>query len=113
VPTEYFLKDKPTILFATIVQGTDPRVVVNACLQQAQALRRGATQLPLLRNYVVDFAGVPSKEYGAHQYLVTWTRIAEGMEPPAAWEEFERRLSALHAGELSQPAEPVPAPARP
>jgi len=110
VPTEYFLKDKPTILFATVVPA---RAVLSNCVQQGQALRLEQAQLPALRDYVVDFAGVASKEYGAHHYIVTWTRIAEGVEPSAAWKEFERRLSALQAGEPSPPAEPVPAPARP
>ena len=108
VPMEYFLKDKPTILFATVVQAAEPHVVVNTCLQQAQALRRTAAQLPLLRNYVVDFAGVPCKEYGAHEYIVTWTRIAEGGEPRAAWGELERRLSALRAEETSETPRQVP-----
>jgi arabinofuranosyltransferase len=110
VPTEYFLKDRPTILFATVVQTADPRAVQAACMQQAQALRLRQAQLPALRDYVVDFAGVPSKEYGAHQYIVTWTRIAAGVEPSAAWAELERRLSTLQA---SEPAGPLPTPPMP
>ncbi len=99
VPKEYFLKDKPTILLAMVEPGTDPRVVANVCLQQARALRLEQSRLPLLRKYVVDFARVPCEDYAEHQYIVTWTRIAAGVEPRAAWTKLERRLSELrHEG---------------
>jgi arabinofuranosyltransferase len=113
VPTEYFLKDRPTILLATVVQTADPRAVLSTCMQQAQALRLKQAQLPALRDYVVDFARVPCEDSAEQQYIVTWTRIAAGVELPEAWAELERRLSALQAEEAPETPGPVPQPARP
>ena len=108
VPTEYFLKDEPTILWATVVQAADPRALVNTCLQQAQALRLQQARLPPLRGYVVDFARVPCEDTAERRYIVAWTRIADGVEPREAWAELERRLSALRDEETSRTPRSVP-----
>ena len=108
VPKEYFLKDKPTILLATVVPAADPRAVINTCLQQAQALRTEQGRTPLLRDYVVDFARVLREDHAEHQYVLTWTRIAEGVEPRAAWGELERRLRALGAEDAPRPSRSLP-----
>ena len=108
VPKEYFLKDKPTILLATVVQAADPYALVNTCLQQAQALRLEQAQLPALRDYVVDSARVPCADDSEHRYIVTWTRIAGDVEPREAWADLERRLSTLGAEETSGTPRQVP-----
>jgi hypothetical protein len=113
VPMEYFLKDKPTILSASVVQSADPRVVAAACARQARALRLQQMHSPPLRRYVVDFAPVPAAERAAPHVLVTWRRLADGVDPTDAWAAFERRLSALRARQTIEPPDSVPQPPRP
>jgi len=108
VPKEYFLKDKPTILLATVVQAADPYALVNTCLQQAQALRLEQAQLPALRDYAVDFARVPSEDDTEPRYLLTWTRIAEGADPREAWAELDQRLNAFRTENTLGAPRPAP-----
>jgi hypothetical protein len=105
VPHEYFLKDQPAILRATVVQGAGTRAVVGACRRWAYALRRGAARLRLDQRYVPDFAELPETgQAGLPRYVVTCTRIPEGSDPGAAWADFEDRLRALQStGRLSEP----------
>ena len=96
VPSEYFLKDHPTILYAMVEEHADPRGIAAACVRESRALREGFADLQLHRRYVIDFARVPTDEAGdTPRYIVTWTRLGDGADPQAAWRELEQRVREL------------------
>ncbi len=100
VPSEYFLKDKPTILYAKIIEKDDPRGVAGALARESRSLRQGFADLQLDRRYVIDFARLPTdRAAGAPRYIVAWTRIADGTNPNAAWQKFQQRVNRLLSGE--------------
>ena len=95
VPKEYFLKDRPTIYFATVVTENDPRVFAGICKREERALRNEPPRLQLDRQYVVDFERLPDTAAKEQNYIITWTRIADGVTPQAAWADFQQRLRQL------------------
>ena len=100
VPSDYFLKNNPTILFASVVENADSRGIAGACVREARALRQNYSDLRLDRRYVIDFARVPADDAnGNPRYIVTWTRIAADSDPQAAWNDFENRVRGLLRGE--------------
>jgi hypothetical protein len=105
VTGDYFLKDKPTILFAIVVQEASHEKVANACRWYARLLREAHQEVPVDHLYVADFVRVPTADARDQpQYLITWTRIAEGVDWRDAWEAFDKRVSALeHNGYLPLP----------
>lgn len=97
VPTEYFLKDRPTILEAFALQADEPRDAAQACARQASRFQSEQLELRLDREYVIDCARV--RVDGLPLYLVAWVRIADGVEPASAWSEFRKKLEILTSGE--------------
>ena len=103
VPSEYFLKDKPTILYTAVVEDTDSRAIAAACILESRKLREGFADLQLHLRYVIDFARVPTGDPGGTpRYLITWTRIADGVDPQTAWRDFEQRMRELLQGQHFQ-----------
>ncbi len=105
VPTEYFIKDRPTIIFARVVRDTDPQAVAHAFDESAMRLWNRVERLVLRDEYAPDFARVPSADAaGTPEYILTWTRINEGTPPAEAWRDFARRLQSLRKrGHLPPP----------
>ena len=106
VPSEYFLKDKPTILYAKIIVADDPRRAAAAIRRESRSMRQGFADLQLDRRYVIDFARLPAdRGTETPHYIVTWTRIAADTNPNVAWQIFQQRVSLLLSGKhLSLPS---------
>jgi arabinofuranosyltransferase len=105
VPSEYFLKDNPTILYAIVEENADPRGIAGACVREARALREDFADLQLYLRYVIDFARVPTDSPSdTPRYILTWTRITAGTDPREVWEDFGERVRGLLRGQhLSWP----------
>ena len=105
VPSEYFLKDQPVILYATVEENADPRGIAGACVREARALRDDFADLQLHLRYVIDFARVPTDSPSdTPRYIVTWTRITAGTDPREAWGDFDEHMLGLIRGQhLSSP----------
>jgi len=100
VPAEYFLKDQPTILYATVEENADPRGIAGACVREARALREDFADLQLHLRYVIDFARVPTDSASdTPRYIVTWTRITAGTDPREAWGNSDERVRGLIRGQ--------------
>ncbi|MBU0617384.1 MAG: hypothetical protein KKI02_06690, partial [Planctomycetes bacterium] len=105
VPSEYFLKDNPTILYATTEENADPRAIAAACVHESRMLKEGFADLQLDQRYVIDFARVPTDEAdGTPRYIITWTRLADDADSEAAWRDLGQRVhELLQGGHLPSP----------
>ena len=104
VARTFFLKYKPTILAATVVQAPRARIIAAACRAKVEKLREEETAEPLEREYSVDVARIPaSVAPGPPGYIITWTRIADGTAPQEAWRAFAGKLSRLEHDEHLPP----------
>lgn len=105
VPTEYFLKDNPTIINAKMLRQADPQAVANELDKWAEKLWNRGDHLELRSKYVPDFARVPSTDArNTPEYILTWTRIDTGTSPAEAWRDFARRLESFREfGHLPPP----------
>ncbi len=105
VPREYFVKDNPTILFARVVRDSDPQAVADAFDESARKLWNRVDRLILRDKYAPDFARVsPTAAADTPEYILTWTRIDEGVPPADTWRHFAQRLQSFRAnGHLPPP----------
>jgi len=92
---EYFLDDCPTILQAAVIKSANGSMLINACRREAAMMRSSEASSPIQHFYVVDFALVPADEpENDPQYIITWTRIPDGVDYRKSWADLERRLRA-------------------
>ncbi len=105
VPTEYFIKDNPTIIFARVVRDADPQMVADAFDESARRLWSRVERGVLRDKYAPDFARVPAiDDAGTPEYILTWTRIDADAASTDAWRAFAQRLQSFRSsGHLPSP----------
>jgi arabinofuranosyltransferase len=105
VPTEYFLKDSPTIINAKVLRQADPQAVADELSTWAEKPWNHREHPELRNQYAPDFARVPSTDVaGTPEYVLTWTRIDANVPPADAWRDFAQRLESLRTtGHLPPP----------
>jgi hypothetical protein len=88
-----------------VVRDTDPQVVADALDESARRLWSRVERGVLRDKYAPDFARVPATDdAGTPEYILTWTRIDEGVPPADAWRGFARRLQSFRSsGHLPSP----------
>ena len=108
VDVHYFLEHKPEVIRARLVNGL--KLMERGNTEQEARARFRATLMSWGRQlenppyelddrYVVDFKPVPDwEDAGAHQYLVMWRRIPDGVSPSKAWQDFRRRARLYRNG---------------
>jgi hypothetical protein len=104
VKKEYFLKYKPTILQAKVVQVPRAETVADVCQDQVKRLQVARRGGRLERRYVVDVARVHADLIpGPPCYVITWTRIADGESREEAWGRCSTRINRLQSGRHMPP----------
>ena len=100
VSREYFLRHRPTILMANVVQHKDAQVIARAYTREVLTLRRSPPGRRLDDPYVVDLARVPTEDPADDpRYIITWTRFGAGTNPRDTQADLQRRLDRLRRGE--------------
>ena len=109
VPIEFFLEQRPTILYAMLVAEQEPAAAAVECTKMLTALSLRPARYRLEEKYAPDFARVPGTNADGHPlYLTTWVPLKPGVQPQAAQDAFIARLAKLHFGQHFPEPPPLP-----